>query len=144
MEFPAILFLFCVRCAIKQREKLRIFGSDYPTRDGTAIRDYLHVVDLADAHVKAIEALNHRESGFICNLGTGKGSSVLEVIAAFQKATGKRIPYEMVARRPGDVTEAWTNPALAEKLLGWKTTKSLEEMLADAWRWQSKYPYGYS
>ena len=144
LGIPGNLVPILCQVAIKQREKLRIFGSDYPTRDGTAIRDYLHVVDLADAHVKAIEALNHRESGFICNLGTGKGSSVLEVIAAFQKATGKRIPYEMVARRPGDVTEAWTNPALAEKLLGWKTTKSLEEMLADAWRWQSKYPYGYS
>ena len=140
---PDNLVPFVCQVATGQREKLRIFGGDYPTRDGTAVRDYLHVVDLADAHLKALDALNQRESGFICNLGTGTGSSVLEVIAAFEKATGKKIPYEIVDRRPGDVTEAWANPALAEKLLGWKTTKSLEEMLADAWRWQSKNPNGY-
>jgi UDP-glucose 4-epimerase len=140
---PDNLVPFVCQVATGQREKLRIFGGDYPTRDGTAVRDYLHVVDLADAHLKALDALNQRESGFICNLGTGTGSSVLEVIAAFEKATGKKIPYDIVDRRPGDVTEAWANPALAEKLLGWKTTKSLEEMLADAWRWQSKNPNGY-
>jgi UDP-glucose 4-epimerase len=140
---PDNLVPFVCQVATRQREKLRVFGSDYPTSDGTAVRDYLHVVDLADAHLKALNALNQRESGFICNLGTGTGSSVLEVIAMFEKATGKKIPYEIVDRRPGDVTEAWANPALAEKLLGWKTTKSLEEMLADAWNWQSKNPNGY-
>jgi len=140
---PDNLVPFVCQVATGQRDKLRVFGSDYPTTDGTAVRDYLHVVDLADAHVKALEALSSRDSGFICNLGTGKGSSVLEVIAAFEQATGKQIPYELVGRRAGDVTEAWANPSYAEKLLGWKTVRGLEEMLADAWRWQSKNPNGY-
>jgi UDP-glucose 4-epimerase len=122
---------------------LKVFGNDYPTRDGTAVRDYLHVVDLADAHLKALEALNNGDTGFTCNLGTGKGSSVLEVITAFEKATGQKIPYEIVGRRAGDVTEAWADPSYAEKLLGWKTVRGLEEMLADAWHWQSKNPNGY-
>ena len=140
---PDNLVPFVCQVATGQREKLRVFGSDYPTRDGTAVRDYLHVVDLADAHLKALEALNRRDSGFICNLGTGKGSSVLEVIAAFEQVTGKKIPFEIVGRRAGDVTEAWANPSYAEKILGWKTVRDLEEMLADAWRWQSKNPNGY-
>ena len=93
------------------------------------MRDYLHVVDLADAHLKALNALNQRESGFICNLGTGTGSSVMEVIAAFEKATGKKIPYEIVDRRPGDVTEAWANPSYAEKILGWKTVQAWRRCL---------------
>jgi UDP-glucose 4-epimerase len=140
---PDNLVPFVCQVATGQREKLRVFGDDYPTRDGTAVRDYLHVVDLADAHLKALNALNQRESGFICNLGTGKGSSVLEVIAAFEQVTGKEIPYELVGRRAGDVTEAWANPSYAEKILGWKTLRCLEEMLADAWHWQSKNPNGY-
>jgi len=140
---PDNLVPFVCQVATGQRDKLRVFGSDYPTTDGTAVRDYLHVVDLADAHLKALDALSSRDSGFICNLGTGKGSSVLEVIAAFEQATGKQIPYELVGRRAGDVTEAWANPSYAEKLLGWKTVRGLEEMLADAWRWQSKNPNGY-
>ncbi len=140
---PDNLVPFVCQVATGQREKLRVFGSDYPTRDGTAIRDYLHVVDLADAHLKAIGALEKMGQGFICNLGTGRGSSVLEVIAAFEEATGKKIPYELVDRRPGDVTEAWANPYLAEKLLGWRTARNLGEMLADAWRWQSRNPSGY-
>jgi UDP-glucose 4-epimerase len=140
---PDNLVPFVCQVATGQRGKLRVFGSDYPTRDGTAVRDYLHVVDLADAHLKALEALSRRDSGFICNLGTGKGSSVLEVIAAFEQVTGKEIPYELVGRRAGDVTEAWANPSYAEKILGWKTVLGLEEMLADSWRWQSKNPNGY-
>lgn len=140
---PDNLVPFVCQVATGQREKLKVFGSDYPTQDGTAVRDYLHVVDLADAHLKALEALKKRDSGFICNLGTGKGSSVLEVIAAFEGATGKKIPYELVGRRPGDVTEAWADPSYAEKLLSWKSVRDLEEMLADAWRWQSKNPNGY-
>ena len=140
---PDNLVPFVCQVATGQREKLRVFGSDYPTRDGTAVRDYLHVVDLADAHLKALEALNNGDTGFTCNLGTGKGSSVLEVITAFEKATGKKISYEIVARRAGDVTEAWADPSYAEKLLGWKTVRGLEEMLAHAWHWQSKNPNGY-
>ena len=140
---PDNLVPFVCQVATGQREKLRVFGSDYPTPDGTAVRDYLHVVDLADAHLKALEALDRRDSGFICNLGTGKGSSVMEVIAAFEQVTGKQIPYELVGRRAGDVTEAWANPSYAEKILGWKTVRGLEEMLADAWHWQSKNPNGF-
>jgi UDP-glucose 4-epimerase len=140
---PDNLVPFVCQVATGQREKLKVFGNDYPTRDGTAVRDYLHVADLADAHLKALEALNNGDTGFTCNLGTGKGSSVLEVITAFEKATGKKIPFEIVGRRAGDVTEAWADPTYAEKLLGWKTVRGLEEMLADAWHWQSKNPNGY-
>jgi UDP-glucose 4-epimerase len=140
---PDNLVPFVCQVATGQREKLLVFGNDYPTRDGTAVRDYLHVVDLADAHLKALEALNKTDTGFTCNLGTGKGSSVLEVIASFEKATGKKIPFEIVGRRAGDVTEAWADPSYAEKLLGWKTVRGLEEMLSDAWHWQSKNPNGY-
>jgi UDP-glucose 4-epimerase len=140
---PDNLVPFVCQVATGQREKLLVFGNDYPTRDGTAVRDYLHVVDLADAHLKALEALNKADTGFTCNLGTGKGSSVLEVIASFEKATGKKIPFEIVGRRAGDVTEAWADPSYAEKLLDWKTVRGLEEMLADAWNWQSKNPQGY-
>ena len=140
---PDNLVPFVCQVATGQREKLKVFGNDYPTRDGTAVRDYLHVVDLADAHLKALEALNNGDTGFTCNLGTGKGSSVLEVITSFEKATGKKIPFEIVGRRAGDVTEAWADPSYAEKLLGWKTVRCLEEMLSDAWHWQSKNPNGY-
>jgi UDP-glucose 4-epimerase len=140
---PDNLVPFVCQVATGQREMLKVFGNDYPTRDGTAVRDYLHVVDLADAHLKALETLNKADAGFTCNLGTGKGSSVLEVITAFEKVTGKKIPFEIVGRRAGDVTEAWADPSCAEKLLGWKTARGLEEMLADAWHWQSKNPNGY-
>ena len=140
---PDNLVPIVCQVATGQRKKLSVFGNDYPTRDGTAVRDYLHVLDLADAHLKALEVLSNGDACFTCNLGTGKGSSVLEVIAAFEKATGKKIPYEIVDRRAGDVTEAWADPTYAEKLLGWKTEWSLEKMLADAWNWQSKNPNGY-
>jgi UDP-glucose 4-epimerase len=140
---PDNLVPFVCQVATGKLEKLQVFGRDYPTRDGTAIRDYLHVVDLADAHVRSLNALSAIDEGFTCNLGTGKGSSVMEVIAAFERATGKRIPYELANRRPGDVTEAWADPSLARELLGWESKHSLEEMLADAWRWQEKNPSGY-
>ena len=140
---PDNLVPFVCQVASGKLKKLRVFGSDYPTRDGTAIRDYLHVVDLANAHLKALQAIEKRGEGLVCNLGTGRGSSVLEVISAFEKATGTKIPYELAPRRPGDVTEAWADPSHAEKILGWKTMKTLEEMLADAWHWQSKNPNGY-
>jgi len=140
---PDNLVPFVCQVAKGKLEKLRVFGSDYPTPDGTAIRDYLHVVDLADAHVRSLKALSTRDEGFTCNLGTGRGSSVMEVIAAFERATGKTIPYELAGRRFGDVTEAWAEPSFARELLGWETKHSLEEMLADAWRWQEKNPDGY-
>jgi UDP-glucose 4-epimerase len=141
---PDNLVPFLCQVATGKLKKLRVFGDDYPTKDGTAIRDYLHVVDLAEAHLCALKSLVKDKAGFMCNLGTGKGSSVLEVIAAFERANGIKIPYEVVARREGDVTEAWADPAYAEKLLNWKARHTLEEMLADAWRWQSANPDGYS
>ena len=140
---PDNLVPFVCQVAKGKLEKLQVFGSDYPTPDGTAIRDYLHVVDLADAHVRSLKLLSGRDEGFTCNLGTGRGSSVMEVIAAFERVTGKTIPYELVGRRAGDVTEAWAEPSLARELLGWESKRSLEEMLADAWRWQEKNPDGY-
>lgn len=140
---PDNLVPFLCQVALGKLEKLRVFGSDYPTRDGTAIRDYLHVVDLAEAHVRALETLKAKDSGFVCNLGTGRGSSVLEVLDAFERATGRKIPRELVGRRPGDVIEAWADPSLAEDLLAWQAKFSLEQMLSDAWRWQEKNPNGY-
>ena len=140
---PDNLVPFVCQVATGQREKLKVFGKDYPTRDGTAVRDYLHVVDLAEAHLKALQAIERRGQGFTCNLGTGRGSSVLEVISAFEEATGQNIPYEFAPRRAGDVTEAWADPSYAHEILGWQTTRGLQEMLADAWNWQSKNPKGY-
>ncbi|HAF58988.1 MAG TPA: UDP-glucose 4-epimerase GalE [Opitutae bacterium] len=140
---PDNLVPFVCQVATGKLEKLKVFGRDYPTPDGTAIRDYLHVVDLADAHLKALKALENNSTGFTCNLGTGIGSSVLEVIVAFERATGIKIPYEFTDRRPGDVVEAWADPSLAEELLGWRTFRGLEEMLADSWNWQRKNPQGY-
>ena len=140
---PDNLVPFVCQVATGKLAKLRVFGTDYPTQDGTAIRDYLHVSDLADAHLKALEALLNHKGILTCNLGTGTGSSVLDVIRAFEKISGITIPHELVARRTGDVTEAWADPSMAEKVLGWKAKYSLEEMLADAWNWQQKNPNGY-
>lgn len=141
---PDNLVPFVCQVATGRLEKLKVFGSDYPTADGTAVRDYIHVSDLADAHLKALEALQNHRGILTCNLGTGKGSSVLDVIHAFEKTTGISIPYEFVERRSGDVTEAWADPTYASKVLGWTAEKGLEEMLADAWNWQRKNPDGYS
>jgi UDP-glucose 4-epimerase len=140
---PDNLVPFVCQVATGKLEKLKVFGNDYPTRDGTAVRDYLHVVDLADAHLKALQAIENNGEGFICNLGTGKGSSVLDVIDAFEKANGIRIPYEFASRRSGDVTEAWADPTYAKKKLGWESNHDLVDMLRDAWNWQSKNPNGY-
>jgi len=140
---PDNLVPFVCQVAAGKLAKLKVFGNDYPTRDGTAVRDYLHVVDLADAHIKALHELEKNRKGFICNLGTGTGSSVLEVIDAFEKANAIRIPHEFAPRRPGDVTEAWADPTYAKKKLGWESKHDLVEMLRDAWNWQSKTPNGY-
>ena len=139
---PDNLVPYVCQVATGKLKNLQVFGNDYPTRDGTAIRDYLHVVDLADAHLKALERLDQKP-GFVCNLGTGKGSSVLEVIDAFEKANGIRIPFEYAPRRDGDVTEAWADPSYAKRLLGWESKHDLIEMLRDAWHWQNKNPDGY-
>jgi UDP-glucose 4-epimerase len=125
------------------REKVRVFGSDYPTRDGTGVRDYIHVVDLARGHLAALDALRRERCGFTVNLGTGRGISVLEAVRAFERASGRTIPMERVARRAGDVAESYADPSLAEKLLGWKAVYGLDDMCRDAWRWQSMNPYGY-
>jgi UDP-glucose 4-epimerase len=140
---PDNLVPFVCQVATGKLDKLSVFGNDYPTPDGTAVRDYLHVVDLADAHIKALRALEQNKEGFICNLGTGTGSSVLDVIDAFEKANGIRIPYEFASRRSGDVTEAWADPTYAKKKLGWESNHNLVDMLRDAWNWQSKNPNGY-
>ena len=141
---PDNLVPFVCQVATGRLEKLKVFGSDYPTHDGTAVRDYIHVCDLADAHLKALNAFQNHRGILTCNLVTGKGSSVLDVIRSFEKVANISIPYEFAERRPGDVTEAWADPTYASKILGWTAEKGLEEMLVDAWNWQKKNPNGYS
>ena len=144
---PNNLMPYIAQVAIGQREKLSVFGGDYPTTDGTGVRDYIHVVDLAKGHVKALEKLVETETEqgqcLTYNLGTGRGSSVLEVINAFEKAYGDKINYEIVERRPGDVPEYFANPLLANEEMGWRAEKSLDDMMTDTWRWQSQNPNGY-
>ena len=141
---PDNLVPFVCQVATGKLQKLKVFGSDYPTRDGTAVRDYLHVTDLAEAHLKALEALPKNDGVLTCNLGTGKGHSVLELIQTFEKVTGVNIPYELADRREGDITEAWADPSYAQKILNWSARYSLDEMLSDAWNWQRKNPEGYT
>ena len=140
---PDNLVPFVSQVATGRLKKLKVFGSDYPTRDGTAIRDYIHVSDLAEAHIKALDQLQKNRGIVTCNIGSGRGYSVLEVIKTFEKVTGISIPYELGDRRSGDVTEAWADPTFAEQLLGWKAKLGLEEMLTDAWNWQTRNPLGY-
>lgn len=142
-DIPNNLMPYISQVAIGKREKLSVFGSDYPTVDGTGVRDYIHVVDLAKGHVCAIDKLRSGCGLKAWNLGVGNGTSVLQMVAAFEKAAGLTIPYELVERRPGDIAECWADASLAEKELGWKTEKGLEEMMADTWRWQSSNPNGY-
>src|SRR5882672_8827416 len=125
------------------RSKLRVFGSDYPTRDGTGVRDYIHVVDLARGHLAALDTLRREPRGFTVNLGTGRGISVLEAVHAFERASGRTIPTEQVARRAGDVAESYADPSLAERVLGWKAVFGIDDMCRDTWRWQSMNPHGY-
>ena len=140
---PNNLMPFISQIAVGRREKLSVFGSDYPTPDGTGIRDYIHVMDLVEGHVAAL-AYIAREPGLLTvNLGTGQGASVLDMVRAFESASGRKIPYEIVDRRAGDIAECWADPAMAEDLLGWKATRSLEQMCADTWRWQEANPEGY-
>lgn len=141
---PNNLMPFVAQVAVGLRDALQVFGGDYPTRDGTGVRDYIHVVDLAKGHVKAIERLDELGSTTCVNLGTGQGHSVLEVVRAFERAAGRAVPYRVVARRAGDVAECWADPALAQRLLGWRAERGLEEMCEDAWRWQSLNPRGYA
>ena len=140
---PNNLMPFITQVAIGKRDHLNVFGNDYATPDGTGIRDYIHVVDLALGHVKAVQKVEKDEGCFIYNLGTGKGYSVLDVVNAFEKASGVNIPYEIQPRRAGDIAICYSDPAKALKELGWKAERGLEEMCEDSWRWQSQNPNGY-
>lgn len=139
---PSNLVPYVAQVAAGLRDRLQIFGNDYPTRDGTGVRDYIHVMDLADAHRKALGVLD-RVGCLAMNLGTGRGHSVLEVVAAFERASGRAVPYEFVERRAGDVAEAWADPTLAQRVLGWRAQHGLRRMCEDAWRWQAAHPHGY-
>ena len=133
---PNNLMPYVAQVADGQRQCLSVFGGDYPTPDGTGVRDYIHVMDLAEGHVAALEYLK-RESGLLTvNLGTGRGYSVLEMIKAFEKVSGRPVPYTIVERRPGDVAACYADPSLAEKLLGWRASRGIDEMCRDAWHWQ--------
>ena len=140
---PNNLVPYIAKVAVGKLEKVHVFGNDYPTPDGTGVRDYIHVVDLARGHVAAIKKLEQKPGLFICNLGTGHGYSVLDVINAFSKACGKEIPYVIDPRRPGDIAECWCDPSKAKRELGWETQYGIEEMCAHSWNWQSHNPDGY-
>ena len=140
---PNILLPYVAQVASGKLEKVHVFGNDYDTPDGTGVRDYIHVVDLAKGHVAAIKGMDQVSGVGIFNLGTGIGYSVLDIIKAFSAACGKEIPYVIDPRRPGDVATCYSDPSKAEKILGWKAEKNLEDMCRDAWRWQSKNPDGY-
>ena len=141
---PNNLMPYICQVAVGRREKLSVFGDDYPTVDGTGVRDYIHVVDLARAHVDALEYLMRGEPSLTVNLGTGRGISVLELVRAFEAASGRPVPFEIVARRPGDVAEVYADPALAQSALGWRAALDVDARCRDAWRWQSMNPTGYS
>ncbi len=140
---PNNLLPFISQVAIGRREKLQIFGDDYNTVDGTGVRDYIHVVDLAKGHCRAIEYTEKTTGVEAVNLGTGIGYSVLQIVAAFERASNRKIPYEIVARRPGDIANCFADPSKAKKMLGWEADKTIDQMCTDAWRWQSKNPMGY-
>jgi UDP-glucose 4-epimerase len=140
---PNNLMPYVTQVAVGHLPYLRVFGSDYPTHDGTGVRDYIHVTDLALGHIKAIEALEKDPGLLICNLGTGNGYSVLDVVKAFEKASGVEIPYQLQPRRAGDAAAAYADPALAKELLGWQAERDLEQMCRDAWNWQQQNPEGY-
>ena len=141
---PNNLMPYICQVATGHRPALAIFGNDYSTSDGTGVRDYIHVMDLADGHVLALKHLIEKNERLTLNLGTGRGYSVLEVVKAFEKACGKKIPTQIAGRRPGDVAIYYADPALAEKTLGWKATRDIDAMCADSWNWQSKNPNGYA
>ncbi|KOO09430.1 UDP-glucose 4-epimerase GalE [Vibrio hepatarius] len=140
---PNNLMPFVSQVAVGRREFLSVFGSDYPTKDGTGVRDYIHVMDLSDGHVAALQKVGRKDGLHVYNLGTGNGYSVLEMVKAFESASGKQVPYEIVDRRPGDIAECWADPAKAMKELEWRAERTLEQMTEDTWRWQSNNPQGY-
>ena len=141
---PNNLLPYVAQVAIGKLPEINVFGNDYDTPDGTGVREYIHVVDIARGHVKAIERFAKKDGVFICNLGTGHGYSVLDVIHAFEKACGKELPYVIRERRPGDIATCYSSPAKAEKELGWTAEFDLEDMCRDSWNWQQKNPNGYN
>jgi UDP-glucose 4-epimerase len=140
---PNNLMPFIAQVAVGRRERLSVFGDDYPTPDGTGVRDYIHVVDLAKGHVAALNRLFAHDGGFTVNLGTGQGYSVLETIKAFEEASGRPVPYQIVPRRPGDIASCYASPVKARELLGWQAEKGMREMCEDHWRWQKGNPEGF-
>lgn len=142
-DIPNNLMPYITQVAVGKLEKLSVFGDDYPTKDGTGVRDYIHVVDLSIGHLKALEKLDTAPGLVTYNLGTGRGYSVLEMVKAFEEASGKEVPYEIVERRPGDIAECYADPGKAEKELGWTAKRDVLDMCRDAWKWQSNNPNGY-
>ena len=140
---PNNLMPYITQVALGRRPYLQVFGNDYPTPDGTGVRDYIHVCDLADGHVAALKTLLDEGRGLTVNLGTGIGHSVLEVVRAFEAASGRPVPYRVLPRRAGDVPQLFADPARAHEVLHWRAARSLEQMCADAWRWQQRNPDGY-
>jgi len=143
-DTPNNLMPYVAQVAVGRRARLQVYGGDYPTADGTGVRDYIHVVDLAEGHVAALQRLLDAPGSFTVNLGTGRGHSVLEVVRAYEQACGRPIPYEIVARRLGDVAACWADPARAAALLGWRAHHDLARICADSWRWQHRNPDGYA
>ncbi len=143
-DIPNNLMPYISQVAIGRRERLAVYGDDYSTPDGTGVRDYIHVVDLAKAHVAALAHIDHPNLYKAYNIGTGRGVSVLEVVAAFEKASGRPVPYEIVARRPGEIASCYASPDLAARELGWEAGLSIDEACRDSWTWQSKNPQGFA
>ncbi len=141
---PNNLMPYISQVAVGKREKLSVFGGDYPTVDGTGVRDYIHVMDLSDAHLKAVEKIKSLAGTTTLNIGTGNGYSVLEMVKAFETSTGVTVAHEIVDRRAGDIAECWANASLAKSVIGWQAELDLEDMMQDTWRWQSNNPNGFS
>ena len=140
---PNNLMPFIAQTAVGKRDSLAVFGNDYDTHDGTGVRDYIHVMDLADGHVKALERISGFTEVMTINLGTGTGYSVLDMVKAFEKASGTAVPHHFAPRRAGDIAKCYADPSYAKEILGWEAQKSIDEMCADSWRWQSNNPNGY-
>jgi len=140
---PNNLMPFIAQTAVGKREYLSVFGNDYDTVDGTGVRDYIHVVDLAQGHLNALDRIKNFYEVMTINLGTGKGYSVLEMVKAFEKASGKKVPYKIAPRRAGDIATCFADPSYAKEILAWEATKGIDEMCIDTWRWQSNNPNGY-
>jgi len=142
-EIPNNLMPYISQVAVGKLQELSVFGNDYPTPDGTGVRDYIHVVDLALGHLKALDKLTADPGVVTYNLGTGKGCSVLELVKNFEEASGRKVPYKIVARRPGDIAQCYADPAKARRELGWQAARDIAEMCEDTWRWQSQNPRGF-